>query len=327
VSTNTDIEWTDATWSPVTGCDRVSDGCDNCYALTLAKRLKAMGSPKYQTDGDPRTSGPGFGVATHETALTLPLRWKKPRKIFVNSMSDLFHHKVPVEFIARVFAVMAATPQHTYQILTKRPSRARAILTDKCRCGAGHVPGIHFRSAMSWAATKHNPDYITGLDAGQVYFDAGWPLPNVWIGTSVENQRLADVRIPHLLATPAAVRWLSCEPLLGPIDLFGKVGNGHRPRLTYWLDGRPGWGPAQIGPTGVAMQELVTGPKVDWVVAGGESGAGYRPLNLDWARGLRDQCVRAGIPFMFKQVGGRTPRAGGRELDGRTWDQYPERAA
>lgn len=324
MSTNTSIEWTEATWSPVTGCDRVSDGCTNCYALALAKRLKAMGSAKYQTDGGPRTSGPGFGVATHESALALPLRWKKPRKIFVNSMSDLFHHKVPIEFIVRVFAVMAATPQHTYQILTKRPGRARAILTDKCRCGSGHAPGIHFRSAMSWAATKHNPDYLTGLDAGQVYFDAGWPLPNVWIGTSVENQRFADVRIPHLLATPAAVRWLSCEPLLGPIDLLGQ------PRV-----GCEAVGPV-ITHNGCSMStDYGSGVEydcdhqvgIDWVVVGGESGPNYRPLNLDWARGLRDQCAQAGIPFMFKQVGGRTPKAGGRELDGRTYDGYPERVA
>src|SRR5687768_17124229 len=126
-STNTNIEWTDTTWSPVTGCDRISAGCDNCYALTLAKRLKAMGSAKYQTDGDPRTSGPGFGVAVHPATLALPYRWRKPRKVFVNSMSDLFHAKVPLKFIQRVFEVMANTPQHTYQILTKRARRASLL--------------------------------------------------------------------------------------------------------------------------------------------------------------------------------------------------------
>lgn len=318
---DTEIEWTDVVWNPTTGCDRVSPGCDHCYALTLAKRLKAMGSPKYQTDGEPHTSGPGFGVAAHEDALALPLRWKKPRRIFVNSMSDLFHHKVPVEFIVRAFAIMAATPQHTYQILTKRPSRARAILIDRCRCGSGHSPGIHFRSAMSWAAAKHNPDYLTGLDAGQVYFDAGWPLPNVWIGTSVENQRLADVRIPHLLAVPAVVHWLSCEPLLGPIDLFGRVNSGcdaTGPAITH--NGYSN--PTDYG-TGVE-DDCDHQVGVDWVVCGGESGPKHRPMDLDWARSLRDQCAKADVPYLFKQVGGRTPKAGGRDLDGVIHDSYPE---
>ncbi|MFG3585041.1 phage Gp37/Gp68 family protein [Streptomyces sp. NPDC047990] len=214
----TKIEWTDEVWNPTTGCDRISPGCDNCYALGMAKRLKAMGQTKYQTDGDPRTSGPGFGITTHIKALSEPLRWKKPRKVFVNSMSDLFHARVPREFLAQVFAVMAATPQHTYQILTKRPDRAARILGDLCTCGNGCAPGTHFRSAMEWSATSHSPTYVPGLESG-IYHRAGWPLPNVWIGTSVENQKYADLRIPALLDTPAAVRFLSCEPLLGPVDL------------------------------------------------------------------------------------------------------------
>lgn len=212
------IEWTEQTWNPTTGCDRISPGCDNCYALTMAKRLKGMGQAKYQADGDPRTSGPGFGLAVHPDTLTEPLRWKKPRKVFVNSMSDLFHARVPREFLVRVFAVMAATPQHTYQILTKRPERAARILTDLCTCGTGHPPGEHFRSEMEWAATPHSPTYVPGLEHG-IYHRSGWPLPNVWLGTSVENQKYADLRIPALLAAPAAVRFLSCEPLLGPVDL------------------------------------------------------------------------------------------------------------
>ncbi|HEV2927566.1 MAG TPA: DUF5131 family protein, partial [Propionibacteriaceae bacterium] len=154
------IEWTEATWNPTTGCDRVSAGCDNCYALTLAKRLKAMGSAKYQTDGDPRTSGPGFGVAVHPDTLPDPLHWRKPRTVFVNSMSDLGHARVPREFVARVFAVMAATTQHTYQILTKRPERLARMLTDECRCGSGHQNGEHFRTEMEWAATPHSPTYV-----------------------------------------------------------------------------------------------------------------------------------------------------------------------
>jgi protein gp37 len=279
----TAIEWADETWNPVTGCDRVSPGCDHCYALTLAKRLKAMGSAKYQNDGDPRTSGPGFGLTLHPDTLRLPLRWQAPRKVFVNSMSDLFHARVPREFVARVFAVMAATPQHTYQILTKRPERMARILTNECQCGAGHVPGVHLRSEMEWAATSHSPTYVPGLKS--IYHRTTWPLPNVWLGTSVENDEHLD-RADHLRRTPAAVRFLSLEPLLGPL-----------PSLD--LDG------------------------IDWVIVGGESGAGHRPMDLGWARDIRDHCVAARVPFFFKQVGGRTPKAGGRELDGRTWDEYP----
>lgn len=240
------IEWTQATWNPTTGCDRVSRGCDNCYAMTLAKRLKAMGQPRYQQDGDPRTSGPGFGVACHPDALDLPFSWKKPRRVFVNSMSDLFHVKVPVEFVRRVFEVMEATPQHTYQLLTKRARRLRRLATE--------LP---------------------------------WP-PNVWVGVSVEDESVLH-RVDDLHAVPAHVRFLSCEPLLGPIE-------------TLRLDG------------------------ISWVIVGGESGQGARPIDPDWIRGIRDQCVAADVAFFFKQWGGRTPRAGGRELDGRTWDEYPTSA-
>ena len=172
----TTIEWTEQTWNPTTGCDRISPGCDHCYALTMARRLKGMGSAKYQNDGHPKTSGPGFALTVHPDVLTEPLRWKKPRKVFVNSMSDLFHARVPREFLAQVFAVMAATPQHTYQILTKRPERAARILTDLCTCGTGHPPGEHFRSSMEWAATPHSPTYVPGLEHG-IYHRSSWPLP------------------------------------------------------------------------------------------------------------------------------------------------------
>ena len=237
------IEWTEATWNPTTGCDKVSQGCDNCYAMTLAKRLKAMGQPRYQRDGDPRTSGPGFGVTLHPETLGLPLTWKKPRLVFVNSMSDLFHARVPVPFIRQVFDVMAATPQHTYQVLTKRARRLRRL-----------------------ADSLHWPD-------------------NVWMGVSVEDAEVLD-RVDDLRAVPATVRFLSCEPLLGPI-----------PALP--LDG------------------------IGWVIAGGESGADARPMDPAWVEDLRDQCMTAGVPFFFKQWGGRTPKAGGRQLDGRTWDEMP----
>ncbi|MER5337856.1 phage Gp37/Gp68 family protein [Micromonospora sp. NPDC002717] len=237
------IEWTEATWNPTTGCDRVSRGCDNCYALTLAKRLKAMGQPRYQRDGDPRTSGPGFGLTLHPDSLSLPLTWRRPRLVFVNSMSDLFHAQVPVEFVRQVFEAIAATPQHTYQVLTKRARRLRRL-----------APSLT------------------------------WPS-NLWVGVSVEDADAVD-RIDDLRDVPAALRFLSCEPLLGPLSDLN-------------LDG------------------------IGWVIAGGESGTNARPLHPTWVVDLRDQCTRAGVPFFFKQWGGRTPKAGGRELNGRTWDDMP----
>ncbi|MDP9953102.1 MULTISPECIES: DUF5131 family protein [Streptomyces] len=297
------IEWTEQTWNPTTGCDRISPGCDNCYALTMAKRLKGMGSAKYQNDGNPVTSGPGFAITAHPDTLTEPLRWKKPRKVFVNSMSDLFHARVPRDFLAQVFAVMAATPQHTYQILTKRPDRAARILTDLCTCGTGHPPGEHFRSSMEWAATSHSPTYVPGLEHG-IYHRAGWPLPNVWIGTSVENQKYADLRIPALLKTPAAVRFLSMEPLIGPVDLCGPIVPGRgRPRLTYWLDGRPGYSDPVPTGTGIEMRSLTTGPSLDWVIVGGESGPGARPMNPAWATQIVQECQYSKVPVFVKQLG------------------------
>jgi protein gp37 len=237
------IEWTEATWNPTTGCDRVSPGCDNCYALTLAKRLKAMGSAKYQTDGDLRTSGPGFGVAIHEDTLATPFRWRQPRVVFVNSMSDLFHARVPTAFVRRVFEVMAATPHHTYQVLTKRALRLSRLAP-----------------ALPWSA-------------------------NVWMGVSVETSSRLD-RVDHLRTVPAAVRFVSAEPLLGPLDGLDLAG-------------------------------------VDWLIAGGESGKHARPVHREWVRALRELCQASGVAFFFKQWGGHTPKAGGRLLDGRTWDEMP----
>ncbi len=236
------IEWTEATWNPTTGCDRTSPGCDRCYALTLANRLKAMGHEKYQCDGDLATSGPGFGLSIHPDTLDIPRTWRTPRVIFVNSMSDLFHPEVPVSFIRDVFEVIVETPRHTYQVLTKRSKRLAQL--------ADQLP---------------------------------WP-DNMWMGVSVENQRYA-FRADHLRDTPAAVRFLSVEPMLGPV-----------------------------------VADLT---ELDWVIAGGESGPGARPVDLAWLRDLRDLCVASAVPFFFKQWGGRTPKAGGRHLDGRTWDQYP----
>jgi protein gp37 len=256
----TSIEWATHVWNPTTGCDRVSEGCDHCYALTLANRLKAMGNPRYQVDGDPRTSGPGFGLTLHWDKLEEPLHWRDPRRVFVNSMSDLFHDDVPVDFIGAVFDAMEATPVHTFMILTKRPGRMASILA------------------------RVRPD----------------PLPNVWLGTSVESQKWAGVRIPKLLATPAAIRFLSCEPLLGPVDL-------EHVRIPHGL----------VEVNGGRL------PGIDWVIVGGESGPGARTMDPEWARILRDQCVAASVAFFFKQWGGRTPKAGGRELDGREWNERP----
>jgi protein gp37 len=251
VADGSSIEWTEATWNPTTGCDRVSPGCDHCYALTLARRLKAMGGAKYQADGDPRTSGPGFGITVHPDALELPHRWGTPRVVFVNSMSDLFHAKVPLAFIRDVFAVMADTPRHTYQVLTKRSLRLRRLA-----------------DSIDW------PD-------------------NVWMGVSVENAGQLQ-RVDDLRTVPARVRFLSAEPLLGP--LF----------------------------TPAAALDL-TG--IDWVITGGESGAGARACDPDWVRAVRDACASSGVAFFHKQWGGRTPKAGGRDLDGRTWDGMPAVAA
>lgn len=244
----TGISWTSATWNPVTGCDRVSPGCDRCYALTMAARLKRMGQANYQTDGDPRTSGPGFGVATHPHMLDQPLRWKRPRMIFVNSMSDLFHPDVSDNFVRRVFEIMARAHWHTFQVLTKRPQRMAAFV-------AGDWPR---------------------------------PLPNVWLGTSIESDRYT-FRADHLRNTPAAVRFLSCEPLLGPL-----------PSLDL--------------------------EDIGWVIVGAESGQGARPMDLAWVRDLRDVCEdnyepdpnwcgdpdhcdpRRGrqVPFFVKQLSGGT---------------------
>lgn len=265
MSTTSRIEWTETTWNPTTGCDRISPGCDNCYALTLAKRLKAMGSAKYQTDGNERTSGPGFGVTFHEGALTEPLRWRKSRRVFVNSMSDLAHARVSDEAIARVFAVMGAAGQHEFQLLTKRPRRLAKLLSRK-----------HFREMVIAAAQR---DELGPAD------ELCLPFPNVWVGTSIESDEYCW-RADELRRTPAAIRFLSLEPLLGPLPSLDLTG-------------------------------------IDWVIVGGESGPNFRPLDLDWVRDLRDRCGRLQIPLFFKQVGGLTPKAGGRLLDGRTWDEYP----
>ncbi len=323
------IEWTDATWNPVRGCSIVSEGCRNCYAMRQAHRLGGEGMP-YEgliraTPGGPKWTGE---VRTVPELLDQPLRWRKPRRIFVNSMSDLFHPAVPDEFIARVWAVMHQSRRHVFQVLTKRPERMAAWLG---RCGNG--------GGLRWIT--HN-----GTEPERAYNGTGivvgtsdrWPLPNVWLGTSAEDQAALDERAPHLIATPAAVRFLSLEPLLGPIA------------FPLRSRGSVFWG------------------AIHWVIVGGESGPGARPMHPDWPREIRDQCVSAGVPFFFKQWGAWSPvwytpdgerhylklvntdrerivtaddvrpihdgshavnmvrvgkKAAGRELDGRAWDEYP----
>jgi len=274
VSDKTHIEWTDATWNPITGCTMVSAGCTNCYAMGLAAtRLRHHPSRAGLT----RMTG-GRAVWTGEVRLNeqwldQPLRWRRPRMIFVCAHGDLFHENVPDEWIDRVFAVMALAPQHRFQVLTKRPERARAYLSKLSD------------EPSEWRCKR--------LDYAQI---TAWPLPNVWLGTSIEDQATAEARIPHLLAAPAAVRFVSAEPLLGPVRLDDLILD----------DGQPGeW---HVNALDAECGDLADDPAfgcatIDWVIVGGESGNGARPMHPDWARSLRDQCQAASVAFFFKQNG------------------------
>jgi protein gp37 len=234
MATNSHIEWTQTTWNPVTGCTKISQGCKNCYAERLALRLQAMGVDRYRN---------GFAVTLHHDLLRLPFQWRQPRLVFVNSMSDLFHEQVPLDFIHRVFDTMARCPQHTFQILTKRSERLLEL--------SAHLP---------------------------------WPS-NVWMGVSVENGQVIH-RIRDLQRVPAAVRFLSVEPLIGPIDELPLEG-------------------------------------IHWVIVGGESGPRARPMCKEWVESILHQCRQAGVPFFFKQWGGRRKDLTGRSLHGRTYDEMP----
>ena len=235
MSTLSKIEWTEITWNPVTGCTKISHGCKHCYAERMSKRLRGMGVEKYKN---------GFSVSTHELSLEEPLKWKRPSLVFVNSMSDLFHKSVPSAFIKSVFDIMNRAPQHTFQVLTKRPNRV-AILDGR----------------LTWT-------------------------PNIWLGTSIESDRWLT-RLEHLKETGAHTKFLSLEPLIGPL-----------PNIK--IDG------------------------IDWVIVGGESGPGARPMEADWVRDIRDNCLQGNVPFFFKQWGGVFKKRTGRTLDNRTWDQMPE---
>ncbi|MGB2997717.1 MAG: phage Gp37/Gp68 family protein [Phycisphaerae bacterium] len=234
---NSTIEWTEATWNPVTGCTKVSAGCQNCYAERMARRLQAMGNPNYKR---------GFKVTTHPKSLYLPLAWKQPRIVFVNSMSDLFHEQVPLPFIEKVFDVMHRADWHQYQVLTKRSERLLQLDTE-----------------LRWA-------------------------PHIWMGVTVENAD-CTFRIDHLRKIRVPIKFVSLEPLLGPIPNLNLTG-------------------------------------IDWVIVGGESGPGARPMRQEWVAEIQDRCREAGVPFFFKQWGGVHKKKAGRVLDGRTWDEMPEGA-
>lgn len=292
------IEWTQETWNPLAGCTPVSAGCRNCYAANHARRLAGNPNPKVSGayERTARTAGDGRAVFTGKVnllpeRLEQPLRWKKPRRVFVNSMSDLFHEDVPTGFIAHVFAVMAAAYQHTFQILTKRPERMAEVLNDE-----GFWAGVWGHGVERW----------WDLKALALIDDIGPedPLPNVWLGTSVEDQAAADERIPHLLRSPAAVRFLSCEPLLGPVDIVRSD---------------------SLALAQAARDGLTIG-QVDWVIIGGESGPGARPCDVEWIRSLLRQCQSAGVPAFVKQLGAniRDRNDAGFDSDWHDGEGWPE---
>ena len=287
-ATNTGISWTDTTWNPTTGCSHVSPGCVNCYAEQLSRRFKRTTKP-WTAQNAPEN------VQTHADRLTEPFAWRKPRRVFVDSMSDLFHEQIPDDFIAEVFAIMGLASWHTFQVLTKRPERMAALLSS-----------VAFRELMSyhtfsWTDIADDAAQRAGLVDPLNRLTTDWraqehatlPLRNVWLGVSVEDQRRAEERIPILLDTPAAVRFLSCEPLLGPLELFAFFDSPLRNEsLTALGHGSPV-------------------PGIDWIIAGGESGPKRRTMELDWARSLMVQCASAGVPFFFKQISALRPGTDG----------------
>ena len=316
----TKIQWAEETWNPVTGCDKVSPGCKHCYAELMSARLKAMGQKKYSN---------GFNLTFHADALSAPLHWKRPRMIFVNSMSDLFHEGLADEAIDQVFAVMALCPQHVFMVLTKRADQMRSWF--RRTEWSVEVPDSCIEFEYSWS--PEDGSFFESAHTGPI----AWPLSNVWLGVSAENQKYANERWAHLRQCPAAVKFISYEPALGPLDIdeMRLAGIVHEPTRSNH--------PALP----------------DWVIAGGESGPGARPSNPEWFRSVRDQCEAAGVPFFFKQwgewrevndrdtdqfialrdgLGGVTyhrdgggpsmirvkKKVAGRLLDGRTWDQFPE---
>jgi protein gp37 len=286
------IEWTDSTWNPTRGCSRVSPGCVNCYAERFAGRFAGPGELYegyvLRTPSGPRWTGV---VDFLEDKLDAPLRWKAPRRIFVNSMSDLFHEGLTFEDIAAVFGVMLGAPRHTFQVLTKRAERMEewfAWIAERLGGPAAHCRMVAGDAIPPDPPRRYPEEDPKGYELPPGYPDV-WPLKNVWMGVSVENQERADERIPHLLHVPAAVRFLSCEPLLGPVVL-----DLHEIEIALEPDGRG--------------NAAIEGP-LHWVIVGGESGKSARPMHPDWARAIRDECQAAGVPFFFKQWGEWAPRS------------------
>ena len=319
----TSIEWTEATWNPIAGCSVLSPGCTNCYAMRTAARLARIEAtaPIYAGLTQPSKAGPVWTgrIEVNEKAPLEPLRRRKPTMYFVNSMSDLFHESVPDEVIDRVFAVMALCAQHTFQVLTKRSARMRAYMTE---AGADHPLDSRMAriqdAAYRIAATRTKKwDEAAGMRARAACLNALYRVDertnagcrNVWLGVSVEDQKRADERIPDLLNTPASVRFLSCEPLLGPVDL---TQINHPSIDGACIDAMSGF---HFSPGAISVpmtDNTYWSPdrgchRLDWVIVGGESGPGARPMHPDWARDLRDQCADAGVPFFFKQWGSCLP--------------------
>lgn len=302
------IEWTDSTWNPVAGCSPVSPGCANCYAARLAHRFNTP-SPKSPYRGMTRIQFNHAGkrsvlwtgdVRVSESQLHTPFGWRMPRRVFVCSMGDLFHTNVTNEFIAHVFAVMRLCQQHTFMVLTKRADRMLEWFQWASK--QGEARGKHAPSPNWTELALHEyllPGCAPHMRNWKGALGARWPLQNVWLGVSVENQVMAEQRIPPLLQCPAATRFVSCEPLLAPVDL------------------------TRIEGIDALVPQAGSRRSLNWVIAGGESGPGARPMDLDWARSLRDQCVAAGVPYFFKHVGGVQKGPYGRDLDGRTWDDAP----
>ena len=301
---NGGIAWSDETWNPVRGCSRVSEGCRNCYAETMAARFSGVGQPyeglAKMTPSGPRWTGEVRLVSEH---LADPLRWKRPQRVFVNSMSDLFHEKLPDEVIAAVFGIMSAASEHTFQVLTKRAARMvewfKWAASEAAR--RAHIDAAHFCTKLAAEELRESGETkIRGIQAGR------WPLPNVWIGVSAEDQATADERIPLLLQCPAAVRWVSYEPALGPVDFDGDAyswrgwlrGWHCEPQHARGCDGSCASGCCPE-PTQVQNERL------DWIVVGGESGPGARPFDLAWARQTIAQCKAAGVPVFVKQLGAK----------------------
>ena len=299
MSDKTGIEWTDATWNPIVGCSVVSPGCTHCYAMRGAARMARMGVKHYDGLTLGSKAGPvwnGKLAQAPESLLLKPIRQTRPRRIFVNSMSDLFHESVPDAWIDRVFAVMALCPQHTFQVLTKRAKRMRGY------CANPRTPARIYDLVCDWALNMKfgvnvtlisDPSYEAFLPPGPRVRLGVWPLPNVWLGVSAERQEEADARIPELLATPAAVRGVGAEPLLAPIDFL----RAPRPGETWdWLTGER-----------ESARGKETTAHLDWIIVGGESGPGARPMHPDWVRAIRDQCAAARVRFFFKQWGDYLP--------------------